>query len=58
MKLRLSAPSQTVWIIALILGVVGVLATLVVIPTISAFAFWLVAAGCALLLIATAMRGM
>ena len=58
MNLKLSAPSQTVWIIALILGVVGVIATLVVIPTISAFAFWLVAAGWALLLIATAMRGM
>ena len=58
MNLKLSAPSQVAWIIALILGVVGVLATLVVIPTISAFAFWLVAAGWALLLIATVMRGM
>jgi hypothetical protein len=58
MNLKLSAPSQIVWIIALILGVVGVLATLVVIPTISAFAFWLVVIGWALLLIATAMRGM
>jgi len=58
MNLKLSAPSQIVWIIALILGVVGVMGTLVVIPTISAFAFWLVAAGWALLVIATAMRGM
>ena len=58
MNLKLSAPSQIVWIIALILGVVGVLATLVVIPSISPFAFWLVAAGWALLLIATIMRGM
>ena len=58
MNLKLSAPSQIVWIIALILGVVGVIATFVVIPTISAFAFWLVAAGWAHLLIATAMRGM
>ena len=58
MNLKLSAPSQIVWIIALILGVVGVIATLVVIPTISAFAFWLVVAGWALLLIATVMRNM
>jgi len=58
MNLKLSAPSQIVWIIALILGVVGVLATLVVIPTISGFAFWLVVVGWALLQIATAMRGM
>jgi hypothetical protein len=55
MKLKLSAPSQIAWIIALILGVVGVIATLVVIPTISAFAFWLVAAGWLVLLIATVM---
>ena len=58
MNLKLSAPSQIVWIIALILGVVGILATLAVIPPISAFAFWLVAAGWALMLIATMMRGM
>jgi len=58
MNLKLSAPSQIVWIIALILGVVGIIATLGVIPTLSAFAFWLVVAGWALLLIATVMRGM
>jgi hypothetical protein len=58
MNLKLSAPSQMVWIIALILGVVGVLAALVVIPTISTLAIWLVAAGWGLMVIATAMRGM
>ncbi len=58
MRMKLSAPSQVVWIIALILGVVGVLATLVVIPTISGLAFWLVVIGWVLLLIATTTRGM
>ncbi len=58
MNLKLSAPTQIVWIIALILGVVGVIATLTVIPAISPFAFWLVVAGWVLLLIATMVRGM
>ena len=58
MNLKLSAPTQIVWIIALILGLVGVIATLGVIPTLSAYAFWLVVAGWALLLIATVIRGM
>ena len=58
MRLKLSAPSQVIWIIALILGIVGVLGVLGVITGLAAYAFWLVAAGWALLLIATLMRGM
>jgi len=56
--MKLSAPKHIVWTIALILGIVGVLGTLVTIPTISGIAFWLVAAGLALLLIATAIKGL
>jgi membrane protein YdbS with pleckstrin-like domain len=56
--MKLSAPSQVVWIIAVILGLVGILATLTVIPTISGFAFWLLVAGWALLAIATMIRNM
>ena len=56
--MKLSAPSQIVWVIALILGIVGVLATLGVLPTLAAYAFWLVVVGWALLLIATLMRNM
>ena len=58
MNLKLSAPTQIVWIIALILGVVGILGVLGVITALAAYAFWLVVAGWALLLIATVMRGM
>jgi hypothetical protein len=54
--MRLNTPTQVVWIIALILGIVGILATLVTIPIISGIAFWLVVAGWALLLIATVLR--
>jgi len=58
MNLKLSAPSQVAWIIALILGIVGVLGVLGVITGLAAYAFWLVVAGWALLLIATLLRGM
>jgi hypothetical protein len=57
-EMKLSAPSQIVWIIALILGIVGILASMGVIAALATYAFWLVVAGWALLLIATLMRGM
>ena len=56
--MRLSAPSQIIWVIAVILGIVGILASLGVLPTVAAYAFWLVVAGWALLVIATLMRRM
>ena len=56
--MRLSAPKQITWIIALILGVAGILGALTVIPDISEFAFWLVVVGWALLLVATVMKGL
>ncbi len=56
--MKLSAPSQIVWIIALILGIVGILGSMGVVAALATYAFWLVVAGWALLLIATLMRGM
>ena len=57
--MRLSAPKQITWIVALILGVVGILANLASIPVITPeLGFWLVVVGWALLLIATLMRGL
>ncbi len=56
--MKLSAPSQVVWVIALVLGLVGVLASLGTLPMFAAYAFWLVVAGWALLLIATLLRNM
>jgi hypothetical protein len=58
MRMRLSSPTQIVWIIALILGLLGLLGYLDVITSLTEYAFWLVAAGWALLLVATAMRGL
>jgi hypothetical protein len=57
--MKLSAPKQITWIIALILGVVGILASLVALPVITpAIGFWLLAAGWGLLLIATITHGL
>jgi len=57
--MKLSAPRQVTWIIALILGIVGILANLTTIPVVTAtIGFWLVVAAWALLLIAAITRGL
>lgn len=39
--MRLSAPKQVTFLIAIILAILAVVANLVVIPAISGFAFWI-----------------
>lgn len=56
--MKLSAPKQVTWWIALILGVVGVVASLVTIPVLSGLAFWIVVVGLVLLLVATFVPGL
>ena len=57
--MRLSSPKQITWIIALILGIVGILATLVTLPVITpVLGFWLLVVGWVLLLIATITHGL
>jgi hypothetical protein len=41
--MALSAPTRPVWIIAIILGVLGLLGKFVAIPFVTAYAFWLLA---------------
>jgi len=48
-----SAPKVITWWIAVILGAVGILASLGTIPVLSGFAFWLLAIGFVLLAVAT-----
>jgi len=55
--MKLSAPKFVVWVIALVLGILGLLGFLVSIPVLSTLAFWLVLIGLAILLIATALAG-
>ena len=57
--MKLSAPKQITWIIALILGIVGILASQGSLPVINAaLGFWLLVAAWALLLIAALTRGL
>jgi hypothetical protein len=56
--MRLNAPSSVMWLVALVVGGLGILLRLRVVslPGLGVDSFWLVTAGFALLLIATAMR--
>jgi hypothetical protein len=56
--MELSAPKQITWLIALVIGVIGVLAYLVTIPVLSGFAFWIVVVALVLLLVATFVPGL
>ena len=56
--MKLSAPKQITWIIAVVLGIVGILAMLVAIPVLSGFAVWLVVLGWLVLAVATAIEGL
>jgi hypothetical protein len=56
--MRLSAPKFIVWVIAVILGVLGIVGALLGgLPIISANAFWLVTGGFVLLTLGTALKG-
>lgn len=54
--MKLSRPKNITWWIAVVLGVLGILATILPIASLSAYAFWLVAAGFVLLALGTILR--
>ena len=54
--MQLSAPKQITWWIALVVGVVGVLAHLVTIPVLSGLSFWLLVVAFVLLILATLLK--
>lgn len=56
--MKLNAPTTVVWWIAVVLGVLGFIGTLVAIPFVSAYAFWLVLVGWLLLVLATVLKGL
>ena len=56
--MKFSAPKQVTWWIAVVIGVLGILATLVTIPVLTGFAFWLVVIGFVLLAVATMVEGL
>ena len=57
--MKLSAPKQVTWIVALILGLVGILANQGILSIVTpALGFWLLVAGWVLMLIATITKGL
>ena len=55
--MKLSAPTQGAWIVALIVGIIGILASLVAIPGLSGFALWIIVLAWVILLVTTAIKG-
>ena len=51
--MKLTPPTKVAWWISVVLGVLGLLGTLVSIPVISGLAFWLVLVGLVVLVLAT-----
>ncbi len=54
--MKLYAPKAMTWRIALVLGLVGILASFVNIPLLSGFAFWLVIVAYVLLILGTVLK--
>lgn len=56
--MKLSAPKQITWIVAVVLGILGLLGALITIPFLSTFAFWFVFVALVLMLVATFIEGL
>ncbi len=56
--MKLSAPTQAVWIVAIVLGFLGILAHVMPIVPLAAYAFWMVSLGFILLALATMLKGL
>jgi len=54
--MKLNAPTQTLWLVAVCLGVLGVIGKLTTIPVVSTYAFWFIFAGFILLVIGTVYK--
>lgn len=51
--MKLNRPKNVTWIIAVVLGVLGIIGNFVALPVVSAYAFWFVAVAFVLLALAT-----
>ncbi|MEQ8353229.1 MAG: hypothetical protein RH862_17265 [Leptospiraceae bacterium] len=56
--MKTNAPKSITWIIAVVLGAIGIVASFVVIPTVSVYAGYLVMAGFVILAVASAVKGL
>lgn len=56
--MNLSAPQNITWWIAVVIGVLGILAHLITLPVLTALSFWMVAVAFVLLAVATYVKGL
>jgi hypothetical protein len=56
--MKLNAPKKMTWLLAVILGLLGLLSTFVAIPFVSLYAFWFVFAGFGVLTLGTFLKGL
>jgi hypothetical protein len=57
-EMKLNPPKNSTWLLAVVLGVVGLVSSYITIPVLSTLSFWLVALGWLLLVLATYMKGL
>jgi len=55
--MKLNAPKQVTWWVAVVVGALGILGQLITIPVVSGLSFWLVTAGLVILVLATLLKG-
>ncbi|MBG0785803.1 MAG: hypothetical protein H0S79_11940 [Anaerolineaceae bacterium] len=56
--MKLSAPKNVTWWIAVVVGVLGILGSFMSIPLVSANSFWFVVIGFVLLALGTLLKGL
>jgi hypothetical protein len=57
-NIKLSPPLQITWVVALVLTVLGVIGKIGTVAVLTQYAFWLVLAAAALLLLACIVKGL
>jgi hypothetical protein len=56
--MKLSAPKNVTWWVAVVVGVLGILGSFIAIPLVSNYSFWFVAFGFVLLALATFLKNL
>jgi len=56
--MKLSAPKNVTWIVAVVLGVLGFLGNFIALPVVSGLTFWFLFLGFAILAAATFFKGL
>jgi hypothetical protein len=54
----MNAPKKVTWLIAVIVGVVGIIGHFITIPVVSSISYWLLFGGFVLLTVATLVKGL